>query len=111
MGVFRCERFPTGEVPIRTSAGIVWFRDGQAVVDDPDTAAALREVPPVFGIVDAEQPKEPTGPETPTPLAPERPPHSAIKQEWVDYAAALGADRDQAEALTKAELIARYGSQ
>jgi len=47
---FTCSRFPDGEVPIRTTAGVVMFRDGAADVDDPDTAKALLEVPAVFGI-------------------------------------------------------------
>lgn len=51
MAVFRCGRFPTGEAHIRTPLGtIVLFVDGRAEVDDPELAAALREVPPVFEI-------------------------------------------------------------
>lgn len=52
MSVFRCGRFPDGEVPIRTAAGLVVFHDGQAVVDDPELAQALREVPPSFEITE-----------------------------------------------------------
>jgi len=48
--VFHCRRFPTGEAAIRTRLGIVYFRDGRAVVTDDAVAAALREVPPVFQI-------------------------------------------------------------
>ena len=39
----------------------------------------------------------------------EAPAKSASKAEWVDYAVSLGADRDEADALTKAELVERYG--
>jgi len=46
---FTCTRFPDGEVPIRTRAGVVVFRDGTADVDG-DLAAALKEVPDSFGI-------------------------------------------------------------
>lgn len=38
------------------------------------------------------------------------PAKSATKAEWVDYAVANGADRDEAEAQTKDELIAAYGA-
>jgi hypothetical protein len=47
---FTCSRFPDGEVPIRTKAGVVTFVDGVAEVADPDLAAALLEVPDSFGI-------------------------------------------------------------
>ncbi|GII84592.1 hypothetical protein Ssi03_25820 [Sphaerisporangium siamense] len=38
-----------------------------------------------------------------------RPPQSAPKAAWVDYAVSQGADREQAEATSKADLIDRYG--
>lgn len=47
---FTCTRFPEGEVPIRTSAGVVVFHDGVAEVADPDLAKALLEVPDLFGV-------------------------------------------------------------
>ncbi|MBA9003738.1 hypothetical protein [Thermomonospora cellulosilytica] len=37
---------------MRTTAGIVTFTDGTAHVDDAELAAALREVPDVFGIAE-----------------------------------------------------------
>ena len=40
----------------------------------------------------------------------ERPAQSASKAAWVGWAVHLGADPDEAEALTKADLIDRYGS-
>jgi hypothetical protein len=40
---------------------------------------------------------------------PEAPAQSALKGDWVDHAVASGADRDEAEAMTKAELVERYG--
>jgi len=54
---FTCTRFPDGEIPIRTSAGVVTFVDGVAEVDNPDLAKALLEVPDQFGI-DGEAPKK-----------------------------------------------------
>jgi hypothetical protein len=39
----------------------------------------------------------------------EAPAQSATKAEWVDYAVARGADRAEAEATTKANLVALFG--
>jgi hypothetical protein len=39
----------------------------------------------------------------------EAPAHSANKPEWVDYAVSRGADRADAEVLTKDKLIEQYG--
>lgn len=36
---------------------------------------------------------------------------SASKADWVDYAVSQGADREQAEKMTKAELADTYGAQ
>jgi len=40
---------------------------------------------------------------------PPRPADSARKDEWITYAVARGADRDEAAGLTKADLIELYG--
>jgi hypothetical protein len=53
-----------------------------------------------------EQPLNWQTPEGDPPI--ERPPVSARKADWVDYAAAVGFDREEAEALTKDELVALY---
>jgi hypothetical protein len=60
MTEFRCGRFPSGVVPIRTTAGIVHFHDGVAEVDDSELADALSEVPALFEIeqVPDETPEE-----------------------------------------------------
>lgn len=39
------------------------------------------------------------------------PPVSASKAVWVEHAVASGADRDEAEAMTKDELIDNYGEE
>ncbi|HWU21548.1 MAG TPA: hypothetical protein VN088_08485 [Nocardioides sp.] len=44
----------------------------------------------------------------PAPLDP--PAASANKSEWVDYAVSQGSSRDEAEAMTKAELVEQYQS-
>jgi hypothetical protein len=49
---------------------------------------------------------------TPTPTNPgdvDPPARSATKAEWATYATTRGATQDGAEAMTKAELIERYG--
>ena len=38
------------------------------------------------------------------------PAESALKGEWVDYAVSRGVPRDEAEAMTKAQLIEQYGN-
>ena len=38
------------------------------------------------------------------------PPQAAAKAEWVGWAVACGADPDAAEAMTKADLIEKYGT-
>jgi hypothetical protein len=66
---FRCGWFPRGMAYIRTPRGDrVTFTDGTATVDDPDLAAALREVPEVFRIVQV------SGPEPDSSADPPRPP-------------------------------------
>lgn len=110
MAVFRCGRFPRGEIPIRTARGLVVFTDGQAVVDDPEQAQALREQPAAFEITeDVEEAGAAVhGTASPTP-APEQaagqPAKSAPKAVWVAWAAAHGMDRETATDLTKAELF------
>ena len=52
-------------------------------------------------------------PDTPAPAAPARPAVSASKAAWVEYALSVAQDSDEAAeiaALTKAQLIDRYGS-
>lgn len=44
------------------------------------------------------------------PAAAARPAQAANKDAWVDFAVSQGADRDEAEAKTKAELIDAYGA-
>lgn len=44
------------------------------------------------------------------PAAADRPPRAANKAAWVDYAVAQGADRGEAEAMSKDDLVAAYGA-
>lgn len=47
--------------------------------------------------------------DAPSDDTPDAPAQSAVKADWVDHAVGAGADRDEAEAMTKAELIERFG--
>lgn len=105
MPTFRCARFPTGLAKIRTTRGIVEFRDGVAEVDDEETAAALREVPDVFGISEAEGEDLPEGAGPPV-----RPGRTATKPAWVKYVVAtVAVSEQQAKAMTKDQLIELAG--
>lgn len=48
-------------------------------------------------------------PATEAEVAPTAPPASASKAAWVDWAVSQGADRAEAEAMTKLNLIGEYG--
>ena len=45
------------------------------------------------------------------PNTAERPARSAVKSEWVDWAVKCGADRDEAEGMTKQDLVDIYGGE
>ena len=60
------------------------------------------------------EPAEQAEQDTVTTEAPEssgRPAQNDSKSAWVDWAVTQGADRDEAEALTKAELVEFYGKE
>lgn len=73
MTVFHCARFPDGEAPIRTTAGLVYFVNGRAEIHDRlELIAALREVPAVFGITEEAAETHPSVASRP-PAKPRRP--------------------------------------
>lgn len=108
------DRFPFRVTPVRTSLGIVEFVDQTAYIDDAELAAALREVPAVFGIVEHGGPP-PTSPASPPAAAPaesgeQRPSVRAPKADWVVYAARVhNVPVEEAERMNKADLIKAYG--
>jgi hypothetical protein len=59
----------------------------------------------------SEQPKQESAPESKQEpqQGPEAPKHADTKADWVDYAVSQGTDREEAESLTKADLIEMYG--
>lgn len=50
-------------------------------------------------------------PEPNSESEPERPKDYASKEEWINWSVGKGADRDEAESLTKVELIDLYGKE
>lgn len=54
---------------------------------------------------------EEPAPEAVLIAAGEAPPKSAVKSDWVEHAVLKGADREEAEAATKQELIDKYGGE
>lgn len=113
------ERFPHAVVPIRTRAGVVEFTGQVFETDDEDLAAAVREVPAVFGItedgppepVDEDDEDDESGDDASAEGAEvERPSVRAPKSAWVAYAEqAHDIPASEAEAMTKAELIETFG--
>lgn len=107
------KRFPSERTPIRTRAGIVEFINQVVDVDDEDLAAALREVPPVFGIAEeggAPEPEQDDEQRDGEPAVVDRPSVRAPKAAWVAYAEqAHGIPAKEAEEMTKAELIETFG--
>lgn len=87
------------EAAIRANAAVRVDKLDARLTQAPASAAGVR----VF-----EDPDGP-GPATDLPEM-ERPADSAKKAVWFEYAVSRGADPDEAEALTKADLIAEYGS-
>lgn len=105
------KRFPFERTPIRTRLGIVEFVNQVAETDDEDLAAALREVPPVFGIVEDDAPEPDDEPAAASERdEDDRPSTRAPKAKWVAYAEqAHGIPAEEAEEMTKAELIETFG--
>jgi len=62
---------------------------------------------PNWSLID--EPGAPAGGVDQAPIVVERPARRAPVAAWRAYAVALGADADQVERMTKAELIDRYG--
>jgi len=89
------------------SAG-VYFKDGVAHVDAADAAqaAALQYFRRRGYGVESADPSQPAAEDDASPA---RPKDYAAKAEWVAYAVTQGADPDEAEAMTKAELVDQYG--
>jgi hypothetical protein len=99
------ERF-TVTAPVASFNGDVAdlvFRDGKATADSVTDARALAycrrhgyRVEPVEGSPDVDRDT--------------RPKTTDNKPDWVAYALTQGAVEDEAEAMTKAELVAKYGT-
>lgn len=99
------DEYPLGRAP-EAAADPETEDDGEDAAVEPDagsvgagdetTSAAGSEDPPAL----AEDPGSADAPVTPA--------QHALKEEWVAYAVAQGASEEDAEAMTKAELIEAY---
>lgn len=93
-------------------------RPGDPETEDiPDAQAPVAEV---AAVPDPAAPRDPEdehdrleavadGTEQPEYRPPAVPAPSEPKQAWIDYAVACGAEQDKAAAMTKADLMSRYG--
>lgn len=101
-------RHQVQESPLSTTVGIESGPEVGPVSAGPNTdPEALPADPPQ---TDPEPTPEVQDDPVPTPLDPaDRPARSATKSEWVDWAVKAGADRSDAENMTKTDLIEVYG--
>lgn len=92
------EEEQTEPVPEPSAAGAVAAQGmaGDAGQQDSAGAAELADLPGIPGPAAEPEPARAPGP-------------AAIKQEWIDYAVSQGASPEQAAAMTKADLMSRYG--
>lgn len=86
----------------------MFVRNGESL-GSVRTAAAPKASPEPDPVPKADQ--ESTPPPTPPAESTERPKDYDNKPEWVEYAVSKGAGRDEAEGLTKPELIELYGGE
>jgi hypothetical protein len=96
-------------------AGLV-FRAGEAVADGDADARALAycrrhgyTVTPTSKKTTATKAAASTPAAEPGGGEPTQPKGNASKAEWVAYAVAQGADHDEADAMTRDDLAAKYG--
>lgn len=80
-----------------------YVAEGDPVPDE--LPAGVRLVGPGAPAPEAEEEPEVQAPEPEVQAAPEPPPARASKAEWVDHAKAAGLPGDEAESMTKADLI------
>lgn len=75
---------------------------------DPEPAAAPPAAEPA-GEPSTEPTGEPTGEPGAEPATVEQPKKSASKPDWVEFAVSKGMEREAAEAMSKADLVAQFG--
>jgi hypothetical protein len=105
MPAFTSGRYP--HLHVRTVHGVVRFHDGRAEATD-EQAEVLRGMDAEYGLYEivAEASVPPVQEPVQEPVEPgKRPAQSANKETWVAWAVAHGMDPDQADDLTKAQLI------
>jgi hypothetical protein len=110
------DRYGVLEVPDHEGRDLIRARhaipaDPPAVTAGPGTARVTAAAAPVIPEQAAAVPEGIPEPAAAVPVPAETPaPGPAdLKAAWVDYAVSQGTDRGQAEAMTKADLMSRYG--
>jgi hypothetical protein len=98
-GWFRCENGQVLEMDLPLHEGI-----GHRVAKGEIVRVAGPDGGDYIPDEDAPDPSDDPGEGDPI-----RPAQSAVKADWIDYAVAHGADRQQAEAMTKDDLVQKYG--
>lgn len=109
-------RIVTGALAVMTDANgrSRYVYQGSPVPDDIPAAEVERLAE--LGLIGDEEPTRPdeSAPADSDPSAdsdPERPAQNATKPAWVDYAVARGMDRDEAEKMTKDQLVAKFADE
>lgn len=88
-----------------------FYKDARVDRDQVDSASLKRHLDRGYvelveqGEPARESTPEPQGEPPAEPTGEARPGQNAPKSEWVDFAVAQGVDRDEADSLTKADLI------
>ena len=85
------------------------FQDGQFETDDPKVAARLRKIDYVSEVKGSATVEDPELPETPLVVG-DPPPANASKASWIDYAAAHGMLREEAEGKSVKELREHFNN-
>ena len=102
------------EIDVPDHEGEDLIRARHAVYVGPSEPEAFTPAEPVFsqpsetGAGPVEEPASQSGPPDAVEAVPEPKP-SDPKQAWVDYAMGQGATEDEANSMTKADLMSRYG--
>lgn len=103
----------TESIHVRGEGGVIWEMDlplpegvAQRLAKDD-----LVRVHADGSRYEEPEPEGPGAPSDPDPFATKRPADSASKKDWVVYAVSKGATVNDAEGLTKAELIELYGQE
>ena len=96
-------------VPVGESGGTRFKPPGVTVTLDAKTAATLEGFVEPLGRRRAPTSQVPDAPVQPQDVPADVPAQSDTKEAWVDFAVTKGTARDKAEAMTKADLVDKFG--